>query len=145
MTSPLHGPLTRYVKLCVVHAQEIREGFPRHRLQRKPLVSDSGMHHGTCVTHVSWCMPGSLTRGGGKNVPGIPGACATRNFTYLARGPLQLKHVGLNEDIRLMLIQNRSQFKCIPDHQRQNVVTCCFDIIWYPKNIKYRQTLLCSN
>ena len=24
----------------------------------------------------------------GGNVPGIPGACATRNFTYLARGPL---------------------------------------------------------
>ena len=23
----------------------------------------------------------------GKNVPGIPGACTTRNFTYLAKGP----------------------------------------------------------
>ena len=34
------------------------------------------MHHGTCVTHVPWCMSGSLTRGGGENVPGIPGACA---------------------------------------------------------------------
>ena len=30
-------------------------------------------------------MPGSLTRGGGENVPGIPGACATRKFTYRAR------------------------------------------------------------
>ena len=28
-----------------------------------------------------------LTRGGGENVPGIPGACATRKVTYLARGP----------------------------------------------------------
>ena len=27
------------------------------------------------------------TRGDRKNVPGIPGACATHNFTYLARGP----------------------------------------------------------
>ena len=45
------------------------------------------MHHGTCVTHVPWCMSGSLTCGGGENVPVIPGACATRNFTYLARGP----------------------------------------------------------
>ena len=62
--------------------------FPRHQLQRKPLVSDPGMHHGTCVTHVSWSMSGSLTRGGGENVPGTPGACATRNFTYRARGPL---------------------------------------------------------
>ena len=26
--------------------------------------------------------------GGGENVPGIPGVCATRNFTYLVRGPL---------------------------------------------------------
>ena len=37
--------------------------FPRHRLQRKPPVSDPGMHHGACVTHVPWCMSGSLTRG----------------------------------------------------------------------------------
>ena len=29
-----------------------------------------------------------LTRGGGENVPGILGACAPRNFAYLARGPL---------------------------------------------------------
>ena len=50
--------------------------FPRHRFKRKPLVSDPGMHHGTCVTHVPWCMSGSLTCGDGENVPGIPGACA---------------------------------------------------------------------
>ena len=61
--------------------------FPRHRLKRKLLVSDPGMHHGTCVTHVPWCMSGSLTRGGGENVPGIPSACATGKFTYLARVP----------------------------------------------------------
>ena len=45
------------------------------------------MPHGTFVTHVPWCMSGSLTRDGGENVPGIPGACATRNFAYLVRGP----------------------------------------------------------
>ena len=50
--------------------------FPRNRLQRKPLFSDPGMHHGTCVTHVPWCMSGSLTRGDGENVPCIPGTCA---------------------------------------------------------------------
>ena len=61
--------------------------FSRHQLQMKLLVSDPDMHHGTCVTHVQWCMSGSLTHGGGENVPGIPGACATHNFTYLARGP----------------------------------------------------------
>ena len=67
--------------------RECRERFPRHQVQRKPLVSDPGMHYGMCVTHVLWCMSGSLTLGGGENVPGIPGACATRNFTYLVRGP----------------------------------------------------------
>ena len=28
-----------------------------------PQVSDPDMHLGTCVTHVPWCMPGSLTSG----------------------------------------------------------------------------------
>ena len=55
--------------------------FPRQRLQRKSLVSDPGMHHSTCVTHVPWCMSGSLTNGVWENVHGIPGACATRHFT----------------------------------------------------------------
>ena len=69
--------------------RECRELFSRQR-QRKPLVSDPDMHHGTCVTHVPWCMSGSLNRGGGENVPDIPGAYATRNFTYLARGPCHM-------------------------------------------------------
>ena len=67
--------------------RECRERFYRHRLQMKPLVSGPSMHHGTCVTHVSWYMSGSLTCSDGANVPGIPGACATRNFTYLESGP----------------------------------------------------------
>ena len=70
---------------------EFRERFPRHRFQRKPLVSDPGMHHGTGISHVPWCMSGSLTRGGGENGPGIPGACVTRNFAYLVRGPCNCK------------------------------------------------------
>ena len=56
--------------------RECRQDFPRHRLQRKPLVSDPGIHPATCVTHVPWWMPGSLIRSGRENVPGIPGACA---------------------------------------------------------------------
>ena len=51
----------------VLHMRrECQERFPCHRLRRKP-----------------------LTRGGGEYVPGIPGACATRNFAFLARGPYQ--------------------------------------------------------
>ena len=73
--------------VCCACAGNAVNVFLRHRLHRKPLVSDSGMHQGTCVTHVPWCMSGSLSRGGRENVPGIPGTRATRNFTYLIRGP----------------------------------------------------------
>ena len=53
-----YGPLTRYVKLRVAHAPGMPGTF-----SPPPRVSDPGMHHGTCVTHVPWCMPGSLTSG----------------------------------------------------------------------------------
>ena len=36
--------------------RECRERFPP-----PPRFSDPDMHHGTCVTHVPWCMSGSLT------------------------------------------------------------------------------------
>ena len=53
--------------------RECREHFPRHLLQRKPLVSDQDMYHGTCGTHVPWCMSGSLTRGvAGNTFPVFP-------------------------------------------------------------------------
>ena len=74
------GLLSIAKKYRLLMRQECRKRFPRHRLQRKPLVSDPGIHHGTCFA-------GSRIRGGGENVPGIPGACATRNFAYLVRGP----------------------------------------------------------
>ena len=62
--------------------------FPATDFKGKvPLISDPGMHHGTCVTHVPWCMSGSLISSAGENAPSIQGACATHNFTYLARGP----------------------------------------------------------
>ena len=35
--------------------RECRKRFP------SPPVSNPDMHHGTCVTHVPWCMPRSLT------------------------------------------------------------------------------------
>ena len=53
-----HGPLSRYVTLRVEHAPGMPGTF-----SPPPRVSDPDMHHSTCVTHVSWCMPGSLTSG----------------------------------------------------------------------------------
>ena len=72
-------PLARYVILLVAHAPGMPGTF-----SPLPRVSDPDIHHGTCVTHVPWCMPGSLTSG---PRPGIPGTCVTCKFTYLVRGP----------------------------------------------------------
>ena len=59
--------------MCGVRIRrECRERFPRHRLQRKPKVSDPDMHYGTCVTRVPWCVSGSLSCGDGKTFPAFP-------------------------------------------------------------------------
>ena len=64
----LHGPLARYVKLRVAHAPRMPGTF-----SPPPRVSDPDMHHGTCVKHVSWCIPGWLTMSkAGKTFPEFP-------------------------------------------------------------------------
>ena len=45
-------------KIASAHAPEMPETF-----SPSPQVSDPDMHHGTSITHVPWCMPGSLTSG----------------------------------------------------------------------------------
>ena len=67
--------------------REWRESFSRHR----------GLAIPTCITTRAWLTCGDACQGclltvffevgGGENVPGIPGACATRNSTYLVIGP----------------------------------------------------------
>ena len=47
--------------------------FPATDFKRKTLVSDPNMHHGTCDTHVLWCMSGSLTTVAGKTFPAFLG------------------------------------------------------------------------
>ena len=61
-------------------------------LSPPPRVSDPDMHQCTCVMHVPWCMPGSLTCSflwgrwrGKRSRPSRPGTCATRKFRYLVR------------------------------------------------------------
>ena len=50
-----YGPLTRYVKFRVAHAPGMPGTFSPPQC-----FSDPAMHHGTCVTHVPWSMPGTL-------------------------------------------------------------------------------------
>ena len=82
-----NGPLVRYVKLRVAHVPGMPGTF-----SPSPRVSNPDMHYGTCVTHLPWCMSGSLISGfpwrrwRGKHSR-HSGACATCNFAYLARGP----------------------------------------------------------
>ena len=54
--SSRRGPITRYEKLRVAHAPGMTG-----TISPPPQVSDPDMHHGTCVTHVPWCTPGTLT------------------------------------------------------------------------------------
>ena len=103
------------------------ECFPRHRLKWKLLASDHGMHHGTSVTHVLWCMSGSLTCGGGENVPDIPGACATRNFTYLTRGPCTQTDT-CHLEYRTVLVECIS-WLCCPDALQIKILSHT-DAIW---------------
>ena len=89
-----------------------------------PRVSDPDMHHGTCVTHVPWCIPGSLTSDyrwsrWRENVPGIPGACTTWNFTYLARGPWPLTSWPSGSAV----VQFR-QYYCVSENLTMKYQTC---------------------
>ena len=67
--------------------------IPKIAFSPPPRVSDPDMHHGTCVTHVPWCMPGSLTNGflwsrwWGKTFPAFPAHAQPTIFAYLVRGP----------------------------------------------------------
>ena len=86
MKISLYGPFTGYVNLWVAHASGMPGTFAPPPTSGEPRVSDLVMHHGTCVTHMPWCISGSLTRGDRESVPSIPVACATHNFAFLVRG-----------------------------------------------------------
>ena len=118
-----YGPLTRYVNLQVAHASGMPETF-----SPPPRVSDLDMHHGTCVTHVPWCMPGSLagdflwSRWRGKRSRHSR-RMRTCNFTYLVRGPCL--------DIWLTHGNNNP---CINTTQTTNVIKFIFNI-WAPPGV----------
>ena len=84
-----HGPFSKIVKLRAAHVPGMPGTFSCHR----------GLAIPTRITTRAWrtcrdaCRDRSVIAvsfevGGGDNVPGIPGACATRNFTYLVKKPM---------------------------------------------------------
>ena len=72
-------------------------GLCMHRDSRGYFTCRHGLAIPTCITARArrTCRGACRDRkpavsfevGGGENVPGIPGACATRNFPYLVRSP----------------------------------------------------------
>ena len=72
----LNGPLTRYGKLLVAYLPRIPGTFSPPPTSKETATCRAVMLVGIHNPH------------GGKNVPGIPGACATSNFKCLTRGPL---------------------------------------------------------
>ena len=58
MTIPLPWASCQIRKIAGAHAPGMPGTF-----SPSSQVRDPDMHYGTCVTHVPWCMPGSLTSG----------------------------------------------------------------------------------
>ena len=78
-------------------AGNARNVFPTHRLERKPLVSDPDMHHGTCVMHVPWCTCRDACRDrlpsvAGKTFPAFP-AHAHQQFYVSGKRPIGVEDV----------------------------------------------------
>ena len=74
-----NGPLARYVKLRVAHAS----GMPGTFSPPPPSNENRGLAIPACIIArawplVPWCLSGSLTCGGGENVPGILGIVSLR-------------------------------------------------------------------
>ena len=103
-----HGPLARYVKLQFAHVPGMPGTF-----STPPRVSDPDMDHGTCVTHVTWCMPGSLTsslfwiRRRGKR------SRRMRNPQFYVSGkrPMKLPSVSMIDNIFVSFTQKTCIYK----------------------------------
>ena len=54
----IYGPFARYLTKRVAHAPRMPGTF-----SPPPRVIDPNRYHGTCVIHVPWCIPGSITSG----------------------------------------------------------------------------------
>ena len=116
---------------------------PRRRIQRKTRVSDPGMHHGTCVTHVPWwkreltilaSLSGLLTRGGGENVPGIPGACEPAIWRIWQEAHCQTRQ-SLNSHDAFLLSVMQTRLKCGADPGNDRTLGSAYNFQQFQENI----------
>ena len=84
VTVPHNGPIARYVKLGIAHAPGMPGSFSPPQLAIPTCITA----HASCTSRDAcrdrW-LAVAFEVGGVENVSCIPGACATRNFTYLVR------------------------------------------------------------
>ena len=94
----IHGPLTRYVKLRVTHVPRMPGTFS------PPPTNETAIYRSRHASrHVR---DTRAVMHGGENAPGIPGACATRSFTYLTRGPLHpSNHLSIHNVYSLVTLK----------------------------------------
>ena len=98
-----HGPLTRYIKWWVAHAQVMSGTFPPLPTS-KETASYRSRHASRHVCHAHILIHvGIVNPRWRENIPGIPGACATCNFTYLAIGPLPTQQKAFQKLMLLLL------------------------------------------
>ena len=149
----------RELRMC----QECREHFPRHRLQRKPLVSDPGMHQGTCGTHVPWCMSGSLNHGGGGNRSRHSRRMRNSQFYVSGKRPIGyhlyiktlwprqnghhfpddiFKCIFLNENVWILI---KISLKCVPEDPINNIPALVQIMAWrLPGDKPFSELMLVS-
>ena len=77
--------LLLYISLYSSHSPYPIRKINRH--QREPLVSDPGMHHGTCVTHLPRCMSGTLTRDR-REIPSRHSRCVHNPHFFFGKRPM---------------------------------------------------------
>ena len=99
--------------------RECRKRFPRHPLQRKPLVCDPGMHHGTCVTHVGIASP----RGCGKRSR-HPRRMRNPQFYVSGKRPMLTVMNRAASYARNMIMRNQHNWKRCKLIYSSNLQTC---------------------
>ena len=110
-----NGPVTRYVKLRFALGPEMPGMFSRCRLQRKLIVSDFGMYHGTCVKHVPWWMAWSLTRRGREILP----ACWASYGAVVDDAASRPNHGPLTRYVKLHVAHASGMSGTFPRHRFQ--------------------------
>ena len=109
--------LSRYAKLPVAHVPGMPGTF-----SPTPWVSDPDMNRGACVTHVSWCMLGSLASG----------FLWCRWRGTLSRHSRRLRNPQFYVSDRRLMHKHGSRFKSTAVEVKVWITIKLWDIIVYP-------------